>query len=119
MPADCVLLSVNENKSTQCFVQTAALDGERNLKPKLVSAEFAANLSSIMDPSVSNQFPHLTLDCIPPSKAMHEFQGRLEIRSDGKDSGVKLNVDINEFLHAGSVLANSVSVLALVCYTGT
>ena len=34
VPADCVLLKVKDNKD-ECFVKTAALDGERNLKPKL------------------------------------------------------------------------------------
>lgn len=37
VPADCVLLKVAENKP-ECFVKTAALDGERNLKPKLANA---------------------------------------------------------------------------------
>ncbi len=34
IPADCVLLKT-ENPSNECFVKTAALDGERNLKPKM------------------------------------------------------------------------------------
>ena len=34
VPADCILLKVKDNKD-ECFVKTAALDGERNLKPKL------------------------------------------------------------------------------------
>ncbi len=36
VPADCVLLQVQDNKP-ECFVKTAALDGERNLKPKLAN----------------------------------------------------------------------------------
>lgn len=34
VPADCLLLSA-ENSSGQCFIQTASLDGEKNLKPKM------------------------------------------------------------------------------------
>ena len=33
-PADCILLKI-ENKLQECFVKTVALDGERNLKPKV------------------------------------------------------------------------------------
>ena len=36
VPADCVLLQVADKKA-ECFVKTAALDGERNLKPKLAN----------------------------------------------------------------------------------
>lgn len=34
LPTDCVLIQVEDDKP-ECFVKTAALDGERNLKPKL------------------------------------------------------------------------------------
>ena len=33
-PADCILLKI-ENDKSECFVKTVALDGERNLKPKV------------------------------------------------------------------------------------
>ena len=49
VPADCVLLKVKDN-AKECFVKTAALDGERNLKPKLVNEEFIANIPQILDP---------------------------------------------------------------------
>jgi len=37
VPADCVLLAVRgtANNLTQGYIQTAQLDGERNLKPKI------------------------------------------------------------------------------------
>ena len=34
VPADCLLLSTDDSLG-QCYVSTANLDGERNLKPKL------------------------------------------------------------------------------------
>ena len=43
VPADCVLLQVADNKA-EAFVKTAALDGERNLKPKLADAKLSANI---------------------------------------------------------------------------
>ena len=33
-PADCILVKIN-NAMQECFVKTVALDGERNLKPKV------------------------------------------------------------------------------------
>lgn len=41
VPADCILLKVADNKP-ECFVKTAALDGERNLKPKLANEKISS-----------------------------------------------------------------------------
>ena len=38
LPADCILLK-SENKNGQVYVETAALDGERNLKPLFAPKE--------------------------------------------------------------------------------
>ena len=38
VPADCLLISTDPSKKNmmgQCFISTAQLDGERNLKPKM------------------------------------------------------------------------------------
>ena len=81
VPADCVLLKVKDN-AKECFVKTAALDGERNLKPKLVNEEFIANIPLILDPVDNHQFPHMSLDCIKPMKALYTFKGRVTIKED-------------------------------------
>jgi phospholipid-transporting ATPase len=53
IPADCVLLQVEGNKS-EAFVRTSALDGERNLKPKLASATVSTNFDKIFDGSAGD-----------------------------------------------------------------
>ena len=47
IPADCVLLQV-EDKKSEAFVSTAALDGERNLKPKLTDQRISENLEALI-----------------------------------------------------------------------
>jgi magnesium-transporting ATPase (P-type) len=49
VPADCVLLKVANNKP-ECFVKTSALDGERNLKPKLANLEVGSSFESLFGP---------------------------------------------------------------------
>lgn len=63
VPADCVLLKVSDNKP-ECFVKTAALDGERNLKPKLANAALSANFERMFGPDGSSSAADLSVKCI-------------------------------------------------------
>ena len=47
VPADCILLKVEDQKP-EAFVKTAALDGERNLKPKIAIKEVQDNLVNLV-----------------------------------------------------------------------
>ena len=47
IPADCILLH-SENQKGVAFVMTAALDGERNLKPKMAPKFMQENSSNIL-----------------------------------------------------------------------
>ena len=49
VPADCILLKVEDNKP-ECFVKTAALDGERNLKPKLANPKLGIAFEQLFGP---------------------------------------------------------------------
>ena len=49
VPADCILLKVEDQKP-EAFVKTAALDGERNLKPKLANELLSAGLDNLIGP---------------------------------------------------------------------
>ena len=65
IPADCVLLQVQDKKS-EAFVSTAALDGERNLKPKLTDQRISDNLEALIGPKLDKSKAQLTVNCIPP-----------------------------------------------------
>ena len=49
VPADCVLLQVKDQKP-EAFVKTSALDGERNLKPKLANMTVSSNFDRLFGP---------------------------------------------------------------------
>lgn len=63
IPADCVLLQV-AGKKPECFVKTAALDGERNLKPKLAHPQLSKHFDTTFAPGAQTQKADLQLSCI-------------------------------------------------------
>ena len=63
VPADCVLLKVSENKP-ECFVKTAALDGERNLKPKLANPQLSQNFENLFGLKAQQSRADLSINCI-------------------------------------------------------
>ena len=46
IPADCLLMATEYN-SSQCFMLTSSLDGEKNLKPKLALKTVQDNLKEL------------------------------------------------------------------------
>lgn len=117
VPADCVLLQVKDNKP-ECFVKTAALDGERNLKPKLANPQISANFETLFGPNASRGKANLSLSCITPQKELYYFEGRMRACLPDEPE-FKMNLSLNQFLHRGSYVENSGSVIAVVVYTGT
>ena len=65
VPADCILLKVEDQKP-EAFVKTAALDGERNLKPKLANELLSAGLDSLIGPKADTEKIRLSVNCIVP-----------------------------------------------------
>lgn len=93
VPADCVLLKVKDNKP-ECFVKTAALDGERNLKPKLANPEIQEVFDTMFSKDGQQQEAKLTVRCIQPLKELYYFEGRLAAKLDD-DPNFKINLDLN------------------------
>ena len=65
VPADCILLRVEDEKP-EAFVKTAALDGERNLKPKLANENLSKNLEHLIGSKADQSKVKLSINCIPP-----------------------------------------------------
>ena len=116
VPADCVLLRVADNKP-ECFVKTANLDGERNLKPKLANEMLSTHLENIFGSKADQSNVNLSISCIVPQKELYYFEGRLRA-SLPDDPEYRMNLDLNQFLHRGSSIENSGHVIAMVVYTG-
>jgi phospholipid-transporting ATPase len=93
IPADCVLLQVEGNKS-EAFVRTSALDGERNLKPKLASATVSTNFDKIFDGSAGDQRVKFWVDCINPIKDLYKYEGRMKMQLNEADPVENIDVGL-------------------------
>ena len=73
-----------EQANGECFIQTDALDGERNLKSKLALKKTQANFSTYL------RNLSLEVDVPAPTRDLYDFQGFLKYADQdggGKDLG--------------------------------
>lgn len=96
-PADCVLLELQENEK-RCRIETAALDGETNLKFKI--------------PINVSKETCFSLEISPPSQDLNHFSGKLTL------NGEKITVGISSFIPRGCFLRNTRNISAIVVFTG-
>eukprot|EP00043_Microstomoeca_roanoka_P004522 m.50266 g.50266 ORF g.50266 m.50266 type:complete len:1089 (-) comp12533_c0_seq3:442-3708(-) len=110
-PADLILLSSSEPEA-MCYVETANLDGETNLKirqghprtAQLISRERVRTLEA-------------RVECEPPNERLYKFVGNLIItRPDRTEDVVPLGPD--QFLQRGAQLKNTPWIYGVVVYTG-
>ncbi|XP_026638963.1 phospholipid-transporting ATPase IB [Microtus ochrogaster] len=107
LPADMVLFSSSEPQG-MCYVETANLDGETNLKIR-------QGLSHTADMQTREVLMKLTgrIECEGPNRHLYDFTGNLHL--DGKSS-VALGPD--QILLRGTQLRNTQWVFGVVVYTG-
>ncbi|EPY87070.1 hypothetical protein CB1_000273001, partial [Camelus ferus] len=107
LPADMVLFSTSEPQA-MCYVETANLDGETNLKIR-------QGLSHTADMQTRDVLMKLsgTIECEGPNRHLYDFTGNLNL--DGK-SPVSLGPD--QILLRGTQLRNTQWVFGIVVYTG-
>ncbi|VDD96117.1 unnamed protein product [Enterobius vermicularis] len=105
--ADLFLLSTSEPHSL-CYVETAELDGETNLKPRQAlreTAEMGDNLSKI------SSFRG-DIKCEHPNNVLDRFEGKLVIGS------LSLPINNNNMLLRGCVLRNTRWCYGVVVFAG-
>jgi len=107
IPADLLLLS-SSRADGQCFVETANLDGETNLKLRTAHPTTAAAVS--IEQLVSLK---IEVDADEPCAKLYEFDGSIIV--DGEE---EMPLTIDNFLHRGVMLRNTDYVYGLVLYTG-
>uniref|UniRef100_A0A8C5UNE6 Phospholipid-transporting ATPase n=1 Tax=Microcebus murinus TaxID=30608 RepID=A0A8C5UNE6_MICMU len=107
LPADVVLLSSSEPQS-MCYVETANLDGETNLKIRQALSHTAEMQTREVLMRLSG-----TVECEGPNRHLYDFTGNLHL--DGKSS-VSLGPD--QILLRGTQLRNTQWVFGIVVYTG-
>ncbi|CAF1301656.1 unnamed protein product [Adineta ricciae] len=106
VPADILLLSSASTEST-CYLDTAAIDGETNLKQKSIPSCFL-NLDKAAEET------SFELQCDPPNDDIYRFCGRL-LFSTGTNA---CPCDNNNFLLRGCVLRITEYVDGLIVYAG-
>ncbi|ESN96529.1 hypothetical protein HELRODRAFT_67652, partial [Helobdella robusta] len=105
--ADLLLLSASEPNSL-CYIETAELDGETNLKVKQALVETAEMEDNI---SLLSQFDGL-VTCEPPNNILSRFEGRLEY------NGQVYSLDNDKILLRGCVLRNTEWCFGMVIFAG-
>ena len=116
VPADLVLLKSSESDGI-CFLETAAIDGESNLKLRQALTQIPLLMDNLTDSVII---------CDHPNNEIYNFQGIIQLKTtgifdDGDDQEGKrttLALDRNQFLPRGSFLVNTEWIVGAVVYTG-
>nr|KAJ3413279.1 hypothetical protein HK105_002124 [Polyrhizophydium stewartii] len=112
-PVDAMILSTSYDDGT-CFVETAELDGETNLKRRTATTQLASLNTLEAASSVSG-----LIQCEHPNENLISFEGRATIRSPLLEKGeATVPLTMNNMFLRGAVLRNTEHAFALVVYTG-
>lgn len=109
IPADFILLAC-DNLNKAAYIQTANLDGEKNLKPREV---ILPPYNIFKDANHNSIRIRGKLICDKPNSDLGKFNGRL--RFGPKSDHI---VKIKNFLYKGTMLKNTKWAVGLVVYTG-
>ncbi|KAJ7072605.1 calcium transporting ATPase [Mycena amicta] len=111
IPADMIVLSSSEPEGL-CYIETANLDGETNLKIKQASS----HTSSLVAPSLVSSLRG-SLRAEQPNNSLYTFEGTFDlITSSGLPKQVPLGPD--QVLLRGAQLRNTSWVYGMAVYTG-
>ncbi|OUM68577.1 hypothetical protein PIROE2DRAFT_53189 [Piromyces sp. E2] len=112
IPADVVVLASSNDKGI-CFIETASLDGETNLKQRQALKETS---EVITDEDTLNNF-----SCMIQSESPHEdlynFDGYIEIYNND-NPGERIPLTISQLLLRGATIRNTDFIFAVVIFTG-
>lgn len=109
--ADLLLLTA-KTPAAAAYIETASLDGEKNLKPRL--PVFERFLTA--DPLAA--YPDIEVDYQPPVEFLEKFEGSLQATS-AAGTPLELRLGIANFLPRSSVLKNTQEAVGLALFTGS
>jgi len=107
IPADLVILSTSETQGT-CYIETANLDGETNLKIRQALPETAEYDS----PEKLRSIQREVIKCEHPNERLYQFYGTISL--DGKE----YPLEVKQTLLRGAMLRNTKWVIGIAVYTG-
>ncbi|KAG7193218.1 aminophospholipid translocase [Scheffersomyces spartinae] len=109
-PADLILLSSSEPEGL-CYIETANLDGETNLKIKQAKEETA----HLVDPKrLVSELDHSEIVSEQPNSSLYTYEGNL--KNFGNNDVLPLSPD--QLLLRGATLRNTQWILGVVVFTG-
>ncbi|XP_033111210.1 phospholipid-transporting ATPase IB-like [Anneissia japonica] len=108
-PADLILLASSEPQA-MCYIETANLDGETNLKIRqgLPQTAHMTNCQELYNLSGS-------IECQLPNRHIYEFVGNVKIK---EEATTKIPLGPNQLLLRGATLKNTHWIHGVVIYTG-
>jgi phospholipid-transporting ATPase len=109
VPADLVLLQSSEDDGL-CYLETASIDGESNLKLRQAHSRTQNN-------SNNAKWIDALITCDAPNCEIYHFQGSLQEPLANTNNNA-LALSNNNFLPRGAVLVNTDWILGVVVYTG-
>lgn len=107
VPADIVLLYADEGVA---FVDTRALDGETNLKSKMVPAAMK-NLNLVSVQNISASDVYFTIE--HPNQDLYNFDGTAIV-----DGSVTLPLNVDNIIYRGCEIKNTRFIIGMVINTG-
>jgi len=111
IPADIVVLASSNDKGI-CFIETASLDGETNLKQRQALKE---TTDIIYDEESLNNFS-CKIQSESPHEDLYNFDGYMEIYNNNEQERIPLT--ISQLLLRGAILRNTNFIYAVVVFTG-
>ncbi|KNC84425.1 hypothetical protein SARC_03353 [Sphaeroforma arctica JP610] len=109
-PADLVLLSSSEPMGI-CYVETANLDGETNLKIKQ-----AVGITEFVKTPGDARFLRGVVMCEKPNNRLYNFEGLITLHSEGEEK--KMAIGPDQVLLRGAQLRNTPWVYGIAVFTG-
>ncbi|CAI5758288.1 unnamed protein product [Candida verbasci] len=107
IPADLILLSSSEPEGL-CYIETANLDGETNLKIKQSKSETA----KLLNPQSLSSLQNSEIISEQPNSSLYTYEGNL------KQNGFEIPLNPDQLLLRGATLRNTQWVNGVVIFTG-
>uniref|UniRef100_A0A7N8X5U5 Phospholipid-transporting ATPase n=1 Tax=Mastacembelus armatus TaxID=205130 RepID=A0A7N8X5U5_9TELE len=107
IPADMLLLYSSDPRGI-CYIETANLDGETNLKQRQVVSDFSLQGLEIHPDSFNSR-----IECENPNNDLSNFKGYIE-----HSSGVRVGLHNSNLLLRSCTIRNTETVVGIVVYAG-